>query len=178
MPDTSSELPQRRLIAPKYPYHPDGVYEDPNVQAWAQYYADGGTDLAGANYFISIPGLTDQPSVVSAEPNTSSNDDAASDSSVPVSPPHEDPPVALGSQNHREPPRGPRRKASKRNDKARRGVLGLLEFLHITKRPRTSSSIKSAPSPPHAASIEETTSQSTEAQVWYRCLVRKDENSW
>lgn len=29
------------------------------MQAWAQYYAQGGKDLAGAVYFISVPGVTD-----------------------------------------------------------------------------------------------------------------------
>ena len=29
------------------------------MQAWAQYYAQGGNDLAGAVYFISVPGVTD-----------------------------------------------------------------------------------------------------------------------
>jgi signal transducing adaptor molecule len=37
------------------------TYSDPNVQAWAEYYAKGGRDLAGAVYFLSIPGLTDGP---------------------------------------------------------------------------------------------------------------------
>lgn len=29
------------------------------MQAWAQYYAQGGTDLTGSVYFISVPGITD-----------------------------------------------------------------------------------------------------------------------
>jgi len=29
------------------------------VQAWAQYYAQGGTDPTGSVYFISVPGITD-----------------------------------------------------------------------------------------------------------------------
>jgi signal transducing adaptor molecule len=29
------------------------------VQAWVQYYAQGGKDLTGSSYFISVPGLTD-----------------------------------------------------------------------------------------------------------------------
>jgi signal transducing adaptor molecule len=43
------------------------TYPDPNVQAWAQYYAQGGTDPTGAVYFISVPGVkegspgTDKP---------------------------------------------------------------------------------------------------------------------
>jgi signal transducing adaptor molecule len=40
-------------------------YADSNVQAWAQYYAQGGRDPTGAVYFISVPGVRepvpDQP---------------------------------------------------------------------------------------------------------------------
>lgn len=32
-------------------------YADSNVQAWAQYYAQGGKDPTGAVYFISVPGV-------------------------------------------------------------------------------------------------------------------------
>ena len=47
-------------------------YADSNVQAWAQYYAQGGKDPTGAVYFISVPGvkepaspqLTPQPAAV------------------------------------------------------------------------------------------------------------------
>lgn len=42
---------------PPYPYDPSYTYADQNAQAWAQYYAQGGTDLAGSVYFISIPGV-------------------------------------------------------------------------------------------------------------------------
>ena len=45
---------------PPYVFDPNGVYADPNVQAWATYYASGGTDTAGAVYFLSVPGVTDQ----------------------------------------------------------------------------------------------------------------------
>lgn len=44
---------------PPYIYDPHTTYADPNVQAWAQYYAAGGKDLAGSVYFVSIPGITD-----------------------------------------------------------------------------------------------------------------------
>ncbi|KAJ7088861.1 hypothetical protein B0H15DRAFT_288079 [Mycena belliarum] len=46
---------------PPYVYDPSTTYADPNVQAWAQYYAAGGKDLAGSVYFISIPGITEPP---------------------------------------------------------------------------------------------------------------------
>ena len=51
---------QQQPVGPPYIYDPTTAYADPNVQAWAQYYAQGGRDLAGSVYFISIPGLTDQ----------------------------------------------------------------------------------------------------------------------
>ncbi len=50
---------QGRQVAAPYVYDPTTTYSDPNVQAWAQYYAKGGKDLAGAVYFISVPGVTD-----------------------------------------------------------------------------------------------------------------------
>jgi signal transducing adaptor molecule len=51
---------QQQPAGPPYIYDPTTTYADPNVQAWAQYYAQGGRDLAGSVYFISIPGLTDK----------------------------------------------------------------------------------------------------------------------
>lgn len=53
-------------------------YADSNVQAWAQYYAQGGKDPTGAVYFISVPGVkepvspqpTPQPTTTAADPNT------------------------------------------------------------------------------------------------------------
>ncbi|KAF7345676.1 hypothetical protein MVEN_01587300 [Mycena venus] len=58
---------------PPYIYDPHTTYADPNVQAWAQYYAAGGKDLAGSVYFVSIPGLTDNapapaPAPAAAQP--------------------------------------------------------------------------------------------------------------
>ncbi|PPQ80001.1 hypothetical protein CVT25_001407 [Psilocybe cyanescens] len=44
---------------PPYVYNPAYTYADANVQAWAQYYAQGGRDLAGAVYFLAIPGVTE-----------------------------------------------------------------------------------------------------------------------
>lgn len=46
---------------PPYVYDPHTTYADPNVQAWAQYYAQGGKDSAGAVYFFSVPGVTGGP---------------------------------------------------------------------------------------------------------------------
>ena len=44
---------------PPYIFDPKATYSDPNVQAWARYYAQGGHDLAGSVYFVNVPGLTD-----------------------------------------------------------------------------------------------------------------------
>ena len=45
-------------------------YTDSNVQAWAQYYAQGGKDPTGAVYFISVPGVKGPapPQPVSPQP--------------------------------------------------------------------------------------------------------------
>ena len=51
--------PAQQQSGPPYVYDPNGTYADPNVQAWATYYAQGGKDLTGAVYFISIPGVTE-----------------------------------------------------------------------------------------------------------------------
>ncbi|KAL1689439.1 hypothetical protein GGG16DRAFT_126443 [Schizophyllum commune] len=45
---------------PPYVYDPQAKYADPNVQAWANYYAHGGRDPAGAVYFFSVPGVTEE----------------------------------------------------------------------------------------------------------------------
>lgn len=59
---TAQQQPvQQQQSGPPYVYDPNGTYEDPNVQAWAKYYAQGGHDTAGSVYFISIPGVTDGP---------------------------------------------------------------------------------------------------------------------
>lgn len=53
---------------PPYIYDPNGTYPDPGAQAWAQYYAQGGTDPAGAVYFISVPGISDNQATPAAQP--------------------------------------------------------------------------------------------------------------
>ena len=55
---------------PPYIFDPTATYPDPNAQAWAQYYAQGGTDLTGSVYFISIPGLKEPVPSPSAGPQT------------------------------------------------------------------------------------------------------------
>ncbi|KAF4610975.1 hypothetical protein D9613_006509 [Agrocybe pediades] len=51
---------------PPYAYDPSYTYADPNVQAWAQYYAQGGLDKTGAVYFVEVPGVTGPSVSVSA----------------------------------------------------------------------------------------------------------------
>lgn len=53
---------QPQNAGPPYVFDPNAIYPDPNAQAWAQYYAQGGTDPAGAVYFISVPGVNDASS--------------------------------------------------------------------------------------------------------------------
>jgi len=45
-------------------------YADSNVQAWAQYYAQGGKDPTGAVYFIGVPGVKEPapPQPTSSQP--------------------------------------------------------------------------------------------------------------
>jgi len=56
---TSDQQAQMQAAGPPYAFDPHTTYSDPNVQAWAQYYAQGGKDPAGAVYFFSVPGVTD-----------------------------------------------------------------------------------------------------------------------
>ncbi|KAL4066094.1 hypothetical protein V8B97DRAFT_1864822 [Scleroderma yunnanense] len=58
-PQMAAQVSPQPQQGPPYVYDPNTTYEDPNVQAWAQYYAQGGKDLAGSVYFISVPGVTD-----------------------------------------------------------------------------------------------------------------------
>jgi len=52
-------------------YDPNMRYADSNVQAWAQYYAQGGKDPTGAVYFISVPGVKEpaSPQPASSQPS-------------------------------------------------------------------------------------------------------------
>ncbi len=62
-PQVQSQHPAQPITGhPPYPYDPSYTYADQNAQAWAQYYAQGGTDLAGSVYFISIPGVKEESS--------------------------------------------------------------------------------------------------------------------
>ncbi|OCH96406.1 hypothetical protein OBBRIDRAFT_718848 [Obba rivulosa] len=51
---------------PPYIFDPNATYADPNVQAWAQYYAQGGKDLTGTVYFLSVPGIKEGPAPIQA----------------------------------------------------------------------------------------------------------------
>ena len=77
--------PPREAQGPPYTFDPNATYPDPNAQAWAQYYAQGGTDPTGAVYFFSVPGITDRTPVdaqspqaqVQGQPQSQSQQDAA-----------------------------------------------------------------------------------------------------
>ncbi|KAI0929759.1 hypothetical protein AcV7_005218 [Taiwanofungus camphoratus] len=55
---------------PPYVFDPNTTYADPNVQAWAQYYAQGGKDPTGSVYFVSIPGVKEGPVVKASRANS------------------------------------------------------------------------------------------------------------
>ncbi|KIY63141.1 hypothetical protein CYLTODRAFT_147293 [Cylindrobasidium torrendii FP15055 ss-10] len=114
----------RRIVYPKYEYDPNGIYENENVQQWAQYYAAGGLDPAGAVYFFSVPGITGEP-----EPT----EDAAPEITTG---PDQHSIMALGAESAGSSSSGHTRQSSPRGprQRVRKGVLGLLEFLQITKR--------------------------------------------
>ncbi|KAH9839976.1 uncharacterized protein C8Q71DRAFT_703083 [Rhodofomes roseus] len=54
---TQPQPQPQRQSGPPFVFDPNTTYPDPNVQAWAQYYAQGGTDPTGSIYFISVPGV-------------------------------------------------------------------------------------------------------------------------
>jgi signal transducing adaptor molecule len=76
------------------PFDPNGVYADPNVQAWAKYYAQGGKDKAGAVYFISVPGVTDD-----ATQTVEQQAKLASQSPQQPAPPSQPPSVGVGDSS-------------------------------------------------------------------------------
>ena len=79
-------------------------YADSNVQAWAQYYAQGGKDPTGAVYFISVPGVkeSEEPTTVAttaaADPNPGSGQPPSRRQSL-LSNPHGDTVTNGGSQD-------------------------------------------------------------------------------
>ncbi|KAI0358316.1 hypothetical protein OH77DRAFT_1587989 [Trametes cingulata] len=74
---------QQQRSGPPYVYDPNGTYPDPNAQAWAQYYAHGGTDPTGAVYFISVPGVKEGPPPAQPQSSLSRNPSVSSVSQEP-----------------------------------------------------------------------------------------------
>ncbi|KAG7093261.1 hypothetical protein E1B28_006944 [Marasmius oreades] len=62
------QQPADTNAGPPYVYDPNGIYADPNVQAWAQYYAQGGKDPTGSVYFLSVPGIKEGPQSQQPQP--------------------------------------------------------------------------------------------------------------
>ncbi|TRM69626.1 hypothetical protein BD626DRAFT_447660 [Schizophyllum amplum] len=77
---TAQEQQQQPITqGPPYVYDPHAKYADPNVQAWATYYSQGGRDPAGAVYFFSVPGVTEElPNPAGAPPPSGQAADNAS----------------------------------------------------------------------------------------------------
>ncbi|CCM01831.1 uncharacterized protein FIBRA_03899 [Fibroporia radiculosa] len=61
---------QTQMSGPPFVFDPNAAYPDPNAQAWAQYYAQGGTDPTGSVYFISVPGIKEGPPEPAAHSNS------------------------------------------------------------------------------------------------------------
>ncbi len=73
---------------PPYVFDSNTTYSDPNVQAWAHYYAHGGTDPTGSVYFISVPGVKEAapaPVRSMSVDSTTSQDAAAASQTAPLS---------------------------------------------------------------------------------------------
>ncbi|KAL0953380.1 hypothetical protein HGRIS_004619 [Hohenbuehelia grisea] len=67
-PSQAAQSSQQPNAGPPYVFDPSTTYADPNVQAWAQYYVQGGKDPSGAVYFYSVPGITDNASGAAVAP--------------------------------------------------------------------------------------------------------------
>ena len=81
----SSPTTTQQQSGPPYVYDPNATYPDPNVQAWAQYYAHGGTDPTGSVYFISVPGVKEgPPPAAPAEPTRTQSTDSVTQTASPV----------------------------------------------------------------------------------------------
>ncbi|KAK0202608.1 hypothetical protein DFS33DRAFT_1454844, partial [Desarmillaria ectypa] len=100
-----------RVIAPNYAYNPNGIYADPHVQAWATYYANGSS--------YKTPVGETVPSALS----------------TPVAPPSPKDLAGITVLSDHARPHGPRIFQSRPKQRSK-GLPGLLEFLHITRKPR------------------------------------------
>ncbi|EMD39001.1 hypothetical protein CERSUDRAFT_81790 [Gelatoporia subvermispora B] len=70
-PSQQQAAPHPSQGGPPYIFDPNTTYTDPNVQAWAQYYAQGGKDPTGAVYFLTVPGIKEGPAPVQPARNAS-----------------------------------------------------------------------------------------------------------
>ena len=77
------------MTGPPFVLDPNATYPDQNVQAWAHYYAQGGTDPTGSVYFISVPGITNahsSPSIAAAvQPGTAEGQQQATSTTTSFS---------------------------------------------------------------------------------------------
>ena len=82
-PQQASAAPaQQQMTGPPYVFDPNATYPDANVQAWAHYYAHGGTDPTGAVYFLSVPGVKEGPPAPAPAPVVASVQPASRESSI------------------------------------------------------------------------------------------------
>ncbi len=91
---------------PPYVYDPNATYADPNVQAWAQYYAHGGTDPTGAVYFISVPGVKDGPPAGAPTPSRNQSTDSVTQDITPVAQVGQVAPLNVNKSHATEPAGG------------------------------------------------------------------------
>ncbi|KAI0793793.1 hypothetical protein C8Q74DRAFT_1244809 [Fomes fomentarius] len=83
-PQQAAQQSSSQQSGPPYVYDPNATYADPNVQAWAQYYAHGGTDPTGSVYFISIPGVKEGPPAAAPTPSRNQSTDSVTQDGTPV----------------------------------------------------------------------------------------------
>ncbi|KAH9000142.1 hypothetical protein EDB92DRAFT_1983198 [Lactarius akahatsu] len=88
-PHAQAQTQQQTMTGPPFVFDPNATYPDENVQAWAQYYAQGGTDPTGSVYFISVPGITDarsSPTSVHTQPHGGQVEEQQQQQQQPSSP--------------------------------------------------------------------------------------------
>ncbi|THH32036.1 hypothetical protein EUX98_g2146 [Antrodiella citrinella] len=67
-PQVQSQPQPEAQTEPPFIFDPARTYPDPNVQAWATYYSQGGTDPTGSVYFVSVPGVKEDPAAAQGQP--------------------------------------------------------------------------------------------------------------